>query len=80
MHITLITRQICTECKEAKVFLETRNMPFKELIVDQDIKRDEVLKNFPGFRKLPIFLLDNNPKGSYSELQDYVIALERIQL
>lgn len=70
--IELITRESCLYCNQAKSLLAEKDMVFKETQIGRDISREEVLQLYPGFKVLPIVVIDNQPIGSWAELLDYV--------
>ena len=58
MDLTVYTASWCRDCREAKRFLTTHNIPFKEIDIENTPgAADQVLENV-GKRAIPQFLLD----------------------
>ena len=70
--ITVIGREGCEYCENAKEILRMNNTPFEEKLIGIDILREEVLQNYPDQKKLPIILANGELLGGYTELLDYV--------
>lgn len=66
--ITLITRANSTESLEAEEFLKTQNVIFNSIKVDKNDTSSRFYR-----RKFPIFMLNDEIKGSYEELHNYVM-------
>ncbi|HZY72796.1 MAG TPA: glutaredoxin family protein [Edaphobacter sp.] len=58
MELTVYSASWCRDCREAKRFLTSHNIPFKEIDIEQTPgAADEVLENV-GKRAIPQFVLD----------------------
>ena len=71
MKIEIFSRKGCIYCNQTKTFLEDKNLPFVEYIIDQDVTRDEVIERFPHQKMVPIIVIDDVLIGSWSEMLDY---------
>lgn len=76
MEIQLYTRKTCLACVKAKDFLKSRSIPFVELVIEEMISRDEVLRLFPGAMSLPICVIDGTWIGGYLELTKSILENE----
>lgn len=70
--IKLITREECSYCDQAKTLLKQHNLEYSELQIGKDIEREMVLERYPGYKVLPIVVVDNKPIGGYNELLDHI--------
>ena len=58
MDLTVYSASWCRDCREAKRFLATHNIPFKEIDIENTPgAADEVISNV-GKRAIPQFVLD----------------------
>lgn len=52
--IVLYTRETCGACQKSKLLLNNYDVPFKEVLIEQDISRSELLDKFPDATSLPV--------------------------
>ncbi len=71
-NFTLITRNDCAYCTQAKFLIVEKGHLFKEKRIGTEILRETVLEKWPTQSKLPIVLLGDTLIGGYSELLDYL--------
>lgn len=62
----------CRFCKAAKAILELADKEYKELIIDIDISKEDVLSKFPGITSVPIISLADETIGGYNELLEHL--------
>lgn len=74
--LTMYSRRQCSLCQQAKQLLEANNVPFRELIIEEDITRDDVIEKFPGRKMLPIIENDGILIDGYQQLVSYVNQLK----
>ena len=72
MQIKLYTRPGCTLCDYAKRELAKRNIPYQEVDISEQTKRDEVKKRFPEAKMLPVVVIDGTWIGGRDELIRYI--------
>lgn len=70
--IVLITRAHCPYCEQAKTLLKNENKNWDELMIGENISREEVLDMYPDLAVLPIVVINDAPIGGYNELLDYL--------
>lgn len=71
--ITLYTRPSCSECVKAKNLLKDNQISFKEIEIDKDISRDELLEQFPSAKVLPLIVLTHKAIfNGYPGLVEYL--------
>jgi glutaredoxin len=58
-EIVLYGTSWCPDCRRAKLFLRERNVPFREVNVDEDPDAEDlVVRVNDGLRKVPTFEVD----------------------
>jgi len=70
--ITLITREGCSYCDQAKKLLKDNDKEFEERHIGLDITREDVLEKYPDCKVLPIVLVKGECIGGYLDLLDYM--------
>jgi glutaredoxin len=73
--ITLITRENCVYCDNAKKILRELNKDYIEKKIGVDIPRESALKMIEGTgfnNTLPLALVDDELIGNYQNFLDYV--------
>ena len=76
-HIELVTRKDCPECREVKSWLSSRNIPFEEHVIDENITKEAVHERFPWATKLPICAIDDVPIGGKMEIIRWIVEYLR---
>jgi glutaredoxin len=69
---TLITRDDCVYCTQAKTLLADNEISFTELKIGVDLSRDDVLREYPDQTVLPIVLHEDRVLGGYLDLMDHM--------
>ena len=69
---TIYTRPGCKYCNRAKILLASREIDYIEVIVGQDIDRDNLIAKFPTSKTLPIVENDGRLIGGYEDLIDHL--------
>ncbi len=65
MQVTIYSTTTCPFCQSLKKYLEEKNIPFKEKMVDSDdAAREEMIKESGGFLGIPFVVIvkDDNSK------------------
>lgn len=79
---TIITKINCPWCMKAKLALNNSGFVYKEMQIGKDINLDQVKKNFPDQRMVPIVLMQSDPEaprkilGSYDDLMKYLDTMD----
>jgi len=68
----VISRPGCIRCDQSKALLQRYKISFKELIIDKDIPRNDVLTKHPNIKMLPIIEKESKYFGGYEELLLYI--------
>jgi glutaredoxin len=62
----------CPYCEKAKQLFERKGVSYEELVVGEDISREEYLNIIPGFTTVPGIWYQGIFIGGYSELQSFL--------
>jgi len=68
IDIVIYSKDNCTYCEQAKNLLKINDLEFRELKLNEDFSRDEILELFPTARTFPIIVINNTYIGGYSQL------------
>ena len=62
----------CPHCDKAKELLNSKSLSYEEVVVGEDIPREEYLDMIPGFTTVPGIWYQGVFIGGYSELQSFL--------
>ena len=68
MNVVLYSREDCSYCTRAKMILATRNIPYKELKLNEDFTKEYLLELFPSATTFPVVVVDGFNIGGFTEL------------
>jgi glutaredoxin 3 len=68
MNIVIYTTQWCGYCVRAKALLDTKNIPYEEISVDDDPAFRATLFDLTGNWTVPQIVIGDRPIGGYTEL------------
>ena len=76
MNIEIYTRNDppCVYCESAKMFLDQREIKYKNHTVGEDLTREELLEQFPGIRTVPVVLIDGQVIGGFTEMKNHFLS------
>ena len=58
MNVVLYSREDCSYCTRAKMILATRNIPYKELKLNEDYTKEHLLELYPSATTFPVVVVD----------------------
>lgn len=67
---TVITKENCPYCTQAKAFLERYELEYQEMKIGVDISRDDVINRYFPWKTVPIILYNQSFIGGYTELSE----------
>jgi glutaredoxin 3 len=67
-RIRIYTTRWCGYCVRAKALLDSRNLPYEEVSLDDDPHFRQTLMDLTGGWTVPQILVDERPIGGYAEL------------
>ena len=73
--IKLYSKQNCTQCDQAKVLLQMKNVDFKKLQLDQDFSLEDIKTLAPTARTFPVIFKDSELLGGLKDLKEYLNGL-----
>jgi glutaredoxin len=62
----IYTRAGCAKCVSVKNRLKEKDHSFREMVIEKDITREEVMDLFPGVKSLPILTVE----GKITTIED----------
>ena len=68
MQLVIYTTQWCGYCVRAKSLLDSKNIPYEEISVDDDPAFRAKLLDLTGNWTVPQILIGDRPIGGYTEL------------
>lgn len=68
----IYSRPHCTFCDQAKSLIESKGHTYQEVIIGENITKEEFLEMFPGQRTVPVVILDGQNIGGYTELTEQI--------
>jgi glutaredoxin len=70
MKIVIYTKPSCSYCVAAKKLLQFQNILYHEIVIGEDITREEFLDIIPSAKTVPQIIIDNELIGGYNQLYD----------
>jgi glutaredoxin len=71
MSAIVYTKDNCSYCVKAKQLLSIKNVVYNEVVIGQDILREDFMSLFPDVRTVPFIIIDNVKVGGYEQLREY---------
>lgn len=66
--ILIYTTDYCPYCVRAKALLQQKNVEFKEIKINSDSLRDEMIKKSGGKKTVPQIFIDDQHIGGFDDL------------
>ena len=71
MTVQVYTRSHCTHCTAAKQLLNTKNIAFEEISLDDMTILEDFKVQYPGVRQVPQIIINGERIGGYQELKNF---------
>jgi glutaredoxin 3 len=71
MTVQVYTRSQCTYCTAAKQLLNTKNIAFEEISLDDMTILEDFKVQYPGVRQVPQIIINGERIGGYQELKNF---------
>jgi glutaredoxin 3 len=68
MNVTIYSRTDCGYCTKAKMLLASKNIPFKEMKLNEDFTKEYLLELFPSATTFPVVVVDGFNIGGFDQL------------
>jgi len=75
--ITIYGKPSCPSCTAAKMFLDSKNMPYDYKELDRDFVREDLVALAPNARTYPQVFIDGRNIGGYEQLVSHVRMYEQ---
>jgi len=72
MKVIVYTKDNCPYCVKAKQLLSIKNVDYNEVVIGQDIVREDFMSLFPDVRTVPLIIIDDEKVGGYEQLREYI--------
>lgn len=66
--ITIYTKDYCPYCQQAKILLNSQNLPFTEIDVTEDMDTLRKIMEVSQMRTVPQIFVDDECIGGYSDI------------
>lgn len=66
--VTVYSKKVCPYCDRAKQLLQTKNVDYQEVMVDEDEQEMAKMKELSGRRTVPQIFVGDEPIGGFDEL------------
>jgi len=76
MTTIIYSKKACPNCDYSKMLMQSRNQPYIETVIGEDITREEFMTTFPGVMSVPYIIINGKPIGGFTELKEYYNGLE----
>jgi glutaredoxin 3 len=76
MKITVYTKSNCPNCLAAKQLLQTNNMEYEEVDIDDDARRANFFNAYPDVRQMPQIFIGDQRVGGLAGLQAALSSLK----
>ena len=70
MNATIYTKTACPFCVSAKQLLESRNIPYTEINIEDADNKQMLMDSVPNARTVPQIFLDNEYVGGFTQLKE----------
>lgn len=70
-QIIVYSKPFCPFCVKAKELLSQQNNLYTEMVIGEDISREEFITLFPNVKTVPFIIIDGEHVGGYDRLVEY---------
>lgn len=71
-NVVIWSKYYCTFCDQAKILLNSRNIPYEERKIGDGWTKEELLEAIPTARSVPQIVIDGKVIGGFNELKEYI--------
>lgn len=76
MNIEIYTKDNCSFCDDAKIFMRNASISFTEYKLNGDFTKEILKDKFPLASTYPVIVIGNFFIGGYKELKDHVAEIK----
>ncbi len=71
MTAIVYTKNDCPYCVEAKKLLTAKDIAYTEVVIGEDILREDFISLFPEQKTVPMIIMDGVKYGGYDKLREH---------
>lgn len=71
-NITLYSKKDCPDCTSAKALLTRKNMSYNEMVLGEDLSKEDFMLLFPDVKAMPYIRVNGDRIGGYKDLIEWV--------
>ena len=64
----IYTKPTCPYCVQAKNLMSAHNLTYTEMVIGEDLRREEFIELFPKQKTVPLIVLNGRVVGGYTDL------------
>lgn len=72
--ILVYSKPNCPYCVSAKELLSSKSLNYTEVVLGEDMLREDFLCIFPQVKTVPLIIIDGVKVGGYNELREWFSA------
>ena len=69
--VVVYSKTNCPFCDKAKQLFSEKNQAYTEMVIGEDITREEFMSLFPNVRTVPFIIINTEEVGGYDRLVEY---------
>jgi glutaredoxin len=69
--VTIYSKPNCVYCNRAKDHLNQKGISYNEVVIGEDISRDDFIIRFRGVRQVPHIIVDGVAIGGFEQLVEW---------
>ena len=73
MEVLIYSKQNCSFCQKAKMFLSSKGINYSEKKLNEDFTIEHLKSIFPNAKTFPVIVIDGFNIGGLRELQEYFV-------
>lgn len=74
MNVIVYSKSDCPYCVKAKNLLTQKGFDYTEVVIGQDILREDFVSTFPEQKTVPLIMIDGVKVGGYDKLTEWFNA------
>lgn len=75
MSAIVYSKKQCPFCDQAKMLLSLKNIEYTEVVIGEDMTREDFMSMFPEQRTVPLIIMDGVKYGGFDKLREYFDGL-----
>ena len=68
MNVVIYSKPDCPYCVNSKLLLQSKNISYRELKLNEDFTREHLSELFPNAKTFPVIVIDGFNIGGYTQL------------